>query len=73
MKREPRCHSLYRAALRADKTYTKAIKRCVSRSATRWTISRAQANQPCVKKAYDRKVAMDNARARACAVMRKRT
>ena len=72
MKRESRCHSLYRASLRADEAFSKAIKRCVSRGATRWTISRAQAEQPCVKKAYTRKVTVDNARARACAVARRR-
>jgi hypothetical protein len=70
--REARCHGLYKAALRADRAFDKAIKRCVGPKATRWTITQAQRNGTCVHKAYKRKVIVDNARWRACEVMRRR-
>jgi hypothetical protein len=70
---ERRCHGLYYTAMRADLAYTRAVKRAFGRSATRWTVKQAeQMTAPAVRRAYRRKVAVDAARARACAVMRRR-
>ncbi len=68
-----RCHTLFRSAIRADKAYERAIKRAVGRSATRWTITPAQAAIPAVHKAYARMVAFGKARARACEIQRRDT
>jgi len=69
---QSRCHKLYFIAARADGAYSNAIKRHVGKQATRWTISRAQKEISAVKKAYNRKVRIDNALHRCNVAMRRR-
>lgn len=71
MARLNRCHGLYYAAMRADAKFERTIKKIGGKSATRWTLTPAQRALPVVRKALARKVAVDNARWRACDVMRK--
>jgi hypothetical protein len=69
----PRCHTLYRSAVRVDRAFDQAIKKAFGSRATRWTVSKAQvASSPKVRAAYKRKVALDKATSRACHVMRRR-
>lgn len=73
MAKMDRCLKLYHVAMRADRAYTKAIKRAFGPRATRWTVPSAQQNShPAVRRAYNRMVAMGNAQHRACVVGRRR-
>jgi hypothetical protein len=69
-----RCHGLYYASMRADQAYTKAVMRAFDETRdARWKYPHAkQMAVPAVRAAYNRKVAIDKARARACDVMRVR-